>query len=104
LTRKLRVRPEAEEEILAAAAWYESRRPGLGADLVAAVDEAFDELQESATRDPVWREGFPYHKRSVRRFPYLIFYLASDDIEIVAVAHAKRRPGFWVDRARGGGV
>ncbi|MBI5480422.1 MAG: type II toxin-antitoxin system RelE/ParE family toxin [Deltaproteobacteria bacterium] len=99
MIRRLRVRPEAQEEILAAAEWYETRRPGLGVDLVAALDEAFEELQESATRDPTWRAGFPYRRRSLRGFPYLIFYLTGDDIEVVAVAHARRRPGYWVDRS-----
>jgi plasmid stabilization system protein ParE len=36
----------------------------------------------------------------VRRFPYqLIYYVRSDDIVLVAVAHTKRRPGYWKRRA-----
>jgi toxin ParE1/3/4 len=102
LTRRLRVCPEAEAEIIAAAEWYETRRQGLGVELVAALDEAFDDLLESPTRDPVWREGFPYRKRSLRGFPYLIFYLTGDDVEILAIAHARRRPGYWLERASTG--
>ncbi len=33
------------------------------------------------------------------RFPYsIIFRVDSDRIYVIAVAHAKRRPGYWKDR------
>jgi hypothetical protein len=36
----------------------------------------------------------------VRRFPYFVIYREwSDRLEIVAVAHQSRRPGYW--RSRG---
>jgi hypothetical protein len=36
----------------------------------------------------------------LRRFPYLIvFREGMEGIEIVAVAHGRRRPGYWRDRA-----
>jgi plasmid stabilization system protein ParE len=35
----------------------------------------------------------------LRRFPYSIIYQeALDELRIVAVAHHRRRPGYWVDR------
>jgi len=43
----LRVLPEAEAELEASAQWYESKRAGLGAELVATIDEAFEELLEA---------------------------------------------------------
>ncbi|MBK9036588.1 MAG: hypothetical protein IPL61_35950 [Myxococcales bacterium] len=48
--RLLRVRPEAEDELLAAAQWYEARKLGLGAELVAAIDEVFERIGESPFR------------------------------------------------------
>jgi plasmid stabilization system protein ParE len=97
--RVLRVRPEAEDELLAAADWYEARKPGLGADLVAAIDEALDRIVESPFSSPSWRPQLPHRFCTVRRFPYVIFYVAVDDaVEVVAVAHAKRWPGYWRDR------
>jgi toxin ParE1/3/4 len=46
----------------------------------------------------------PYSKRTrrflIRRFPYLvIFRELADKILIIAVAHGRRRPGYWHDRA-----
>jgi toxin ParE1/3/4 len=35
----------------------------------------------------------------VRRFPYTIFYLElAEQIWIAAVAHQRRRPGYWRNR------
>jgi len=35
----------------------------------------------------------------LRRFPYRVVYvIVGDDIDVLAVAHAKRRPAYW--RAR----
>jgi hypothetical protein len=37
----------------------------------------------------------------LKHFPYVVFFrIDSSAIEIVAVAHAKRRPGYWLDRRR----
>ena len=45
---RLRVESDAEEELTAAAEWYESRRAGLGVELVAVIDGA---LEVSCVRD-----------------------------------------------------
>lgn len=35
------------------------------------------------------------------RFPYsLVYRLSGDDVEVIAVAHGKRRPGYWRSRLR----
>lgn len=99
MTRVLRVRPEAEEELDAAAQWYEARKPGLGAELVAAVDEALMWIVESPLASPIWRPGIPHRFHAVRRFPYLVFFIVDDNVvEVVAIAHGKRRPGYWQRR------
>ena len=37
----------------------------------------------------------------MRRFPYIVMFTVADDsVEVVAIAHAKRRPGYWVDRSQ----
>ncbi len=96
----LRVLPEAEAELEASAQWYESKRPGLGAEFVATVDEAFEEILEAPMAAPSWRDDLPWRRRVVRRFPYVIFFVVHPDaIEIVAVAHGHRKPGYWTARA-----
>jgi toxin ParE1/3/4 len=80
--------------------YYERRRPGLGLDLHAAVQQAFTRIQASP------ESGSPYkvtHFRFwvVRRFPYVIYYKDYEDMVWVgAIAHARRRPGYWRRRRR----
>lgn len=101
--RTLRVLPEAEEELAEAAEWYESKRTGLGVDLVAIVDRAFDELLDAPLSYALWRADRPYRRQILTRFPYIVFFRVEDDVvEIVAIAHTKRRPGFWLERVRRG--
>lgn len=39
--------------------------------------------------------------KSARRFPYAVIYVVrSECVLVVAVQHAKRRPGYWKRRLR----
>jgi plasmid stabilization system protein ParE len=97
----LRVLPEAEEELAEAAVWYEAKRTGLGVELIAVVDRAFEEILEAPLACAVWRDDRPYRRKILARFPYVIFFqIHGDVVEIMAVAHAKRRPGYWANRER----
>lgn len=96
---RLRVAPEAEEELAAAAEWYETHRAGLGVELVASVDGAFEEILAAPLSCGAWLPDRPYRKKLVRRFPYVIFFTAEGDaVVVVAIAHTRRRPGYWVSR------
>jgi hypothetical protein len=36
---------------------------------------------------------------SLRRFRYrLVFFELADEVRVVAVAHTRRKPGYWKDR------
>ena len=101
MKRTLRVLPGAEAELQSAATWYEQKRRGLGIEFVAVVDRAFESILENPEACPVWRTDRPYRRRFLKRFPYVVFFsIEAEAIEIVAVAHAKRRPGYWLDRLR----
>jgi len=96
--RRIRLLPDAEGE-LAASEWYENRRDGLGVEFVAEVDVALGGIAERPEAWPLWRSDRPY-RRALRRFPFVVFYrlLGSGDVEVTAVAHSKRRPGYWLSR------
>lgn len=101
MKRTLRVLPEAEAELQSAAVWYEQKRRGLGIEFVAVVDRAFDSILENPEACPAWRADRPYRKHFLKRFPYVVlFRIDAPTVEIIAVAHAKRRPGYWLDRLR----
>ena len=86
--------PEAEAEFLAAARFYDAQTPGLGVDFVAEVRRATQTLADH----PELGHRFSRRLRRllVHRFPYgLLYRVESDKIFIVAVAHLRRRPGYW---------
>jgi plasmid stabilization system protein ParE len=100
---RVELHPEARAEVRAAALWYEERRPGLGERFVERVNEALRRLEEAPARYPVWPgtevSAIPIHKAVLDQFPYLVaFELHTDSVLVLAVAHAKRRPLYWLAR------
>ncbi len=90
--------PEARAELEEAAFHYEERREGLGTDFQAEIEAAEARIRRNPLLYPVYNdEGF--RKCLVHRFPYTIYYLELEDrIWIAAIAHQKRRPGYWRGR------
>ncbi len=96
---RIHIRPEAEAELSAAIDYYGARRLGLGLTMIAEVDSALEHLRQMPLGFPIWREGYPYRHINLRRFPFVLFYTASNEmVDVVAFAHAKRRPGYWLSR------
>ena len=62
----VRVRPEAELDLLTAAAWYEAQRAALGQDHVTAVAAALATLEESAL---IFAEALPNIRRRLNSPP-----------------------------------
>jgi len=92
---------DAQLELRAAANWYAGQESGLGEDFMAEVDRLFALLVEGAHRYPVWRRDRPYRKALLHRFPYVIFFVDEpDQVRILAIAHQKRKPGYWLRRVR----
>ena len=101
MSRPLFVLPEAEDEVLEAMRWYEQRRAGLGVEFVGGVEHALVRIAEAPERFGSWPADHRYRRALLDRFPYLVvFELRPEGIEVVAVAHAKRRAGYWSDRSR----
>ena len=48
MTWRVRVRPEAELDLLVAAGWYEAQRSGLGAEFIEELSRLFASLAENA--------------------------------------------------------
>jgi toxin ParE1/3/4 len=76
-------------------AWYERREEGLGVAFTDEVDRAIGRIAKSPTRWPVVFVRF--RRVRLRRFPYVLYYHVVDDslALVLAVAHARRRPGYW---------
>jgi plasmid stabilization system protein ParE len=99
----LRVSEEADAEMAEAARWYERNRAGLGLEFLTAVDAAAARIEQNP------RIGSPtpgvddkdIRRVFVRRFPYHVVYIELPDrLQVLAVAHDRRRPAYWVGRLR----
>lgn len=91
------VLPEARVEALDAEEWYGRQRPEAGDDFVAEFREVLRSIAEFPDRWPSYHAGT--RRCRFRRFPYSVVYrVLPDRVLVVAVAHAKRRPGYWLGR------
>jgi len=89
--------PEARAEYLASIAYYEDERVGLGSEFVQDVEAAIQMILAYPSAFPVM--GADVRRCMLRRFPYGILYATLDErILVIAVAHAKRPPGYWQSR------
>ena len=94
---RVRLLAPAEEELLEAAAYYESRVPTLGANFLDIIDAAVMEIGEHPQRWPEVEPGV--RRRIVRRFPYTIIYtVGNNEVCILAIMHHKQKPRYWVHR------
>jgi plasmid stabilization system protein ParE len=95
--RQIDVHPEAVAEARAAAQWYRERS-GLSADaFLAELDRAVDRIAENPERYPHYVRGT--RRYFLQRFPfYLVYREVAEKLQIVAIAHGKRRPGYWEKR------
>ena len=92
--------PAAERELADAGHWYEAARPGQGERLGVEIERVLRLIEHAPSAGTPWRHG-PVRTWPVRVFPYLLVYVVdADDITIVALAHVKRRPGYWRNRLR----
>lgn len=100
----IRFDEEAEEELVAAASWYDAKRPGLGRQLVDLVDEALTSIQEDPAAcgfTPHVPRALGVRRKLISRFPYSIVFLElPEEVRILALAHGRRRPGYWRHRIR----
>lgn len=89
--------PAASQEIEAASSFYEDRRQGLGEERADEVEDVCLLLSEYPT---LGRKADAVHRSvPLRRFPFIVFYRVHETtVEIVAVAHKRKRPGYWRHR------
>ena len=93
----VRLSEEATDEARSAYAWYAYRNPHAAQAFLRELDDAIESIAETPN-------AWPHHVGGTRRklftrFPFsLIYRETAGSIEVVAVAHQRRRPGYWADR------
>ena len=75
----------------------------MGDDFIAEVSATLDRIGDAPESYPAWpgiRAASPVlRKATVQRFPYVIaFERHEQHVLVLAVAHARRRPRYWLTR------
>lgn len=85
---------EARAEFDEAVQWYAERSEGAAIGFISEVDLAIGTIMADPARFPRTYAGC--QRCTLHRYPYsVVFHRRAGMIVIVAVAHAKRRPGYW---------
>ncbi|MBI4600660.1 MAG: type II toxin-antitoxin system RelE/ParE family toxin [Planctomycetes bacterium] len=95
---------EADAELIEAAVWYDGQRGGLGKEFL---DDAEQTLSLVVSLPRAWPRirdaplDLEIRRALLRRFPYAIVYQVQEErIRVLAVAHQKREPNYWLNRVQ----
>jgi toxin ParE1/3/4 len=91
------VHPEAIAEAQAAYGWYRQRNETAAEAFLAELDRAVELISEGPMRWPTHLHGT--RRFLLRRFPFGVVYRQiGEAVQVVAVAHARRKPDYWKHR------
>jgi plasmid stabilization system protein ParE len=98
---KFEIIEEAVLEAQQAAEYLDRARPGLGEAFITALEDEFARLQGNPDIGVSADFGHTTRQWRLARFPYSIIYFGgSRRLVVVAIAHDRRRPGYWRKRLR----
>jgi plasmid stabilization system protein ParE len=91
---EIRFHPEAQAEYQAAFEWYRDRSERAAGRSEFEVERVLELSKANPEMFP--RYDGEHRLVMLRRFPYFLVYRSQPErIEIIAVAHAHRSPGYW---------
>lgn len=97
MTRPIRFDPAAQRELNEAAEFYDAEDAGLGDAFLDAIERAFKQIQAFPESSPISLGSL--RTKVLSAFPFSVIYWVTDDaIVVLAVAHHRRRPGYWRGR------
>lgn len=98
--KAIRVYPEALREAEDAIEWYGQRSTHAARGLVTELRSAMERIRQAPSQFP--KLAFDAQRVVLGRFPYVVVFRETrTEIETVAVAHGRRRPGYWRERLSG---
>jgi plasmid stabilization system protein ParE len=93
----VRVLPAAAEDAREAWTSYHDRNPEAADAFLEEYARALERIEHAPLRAPTHLHGT--RRMLMRRFPYSVIYRAKDGrIDIIAVAHQRRRIDYWWQR------
>jgi plasmid stabilization system protein ParE len=97
VSRAVRLHPLAADEAEAARVWYFARHAAVADAFRFELDAAVANIAEAPNRWP--RLHGRFRRYPLHKFPFSIIYLdRTNFIEVIAVAHHRRKPGYWTSR------
>ncbi len=89
----------AEGEFEDAQLWHLSHSRRSADRFIRSVRRVAEEALSNPTRYPLYDSEF--RESGMTDYPYSVIYraLPTGDVQVIAVAHASRAPGYWRDRA-----
>lgn len=91
---------DAAAEVEEDRAWYLERSESAEAGFLRELDHAIQQVVNAPLQWPQYLAGT--RRYVFPTYPYSLVYFVGDDvINVVAVAHDKKRPGYWRRRLRG---
>ncbi len=100
MNRQIAVRPEAENDVEGAVAWYSSERVTLALAFIDNLDRLLLRIRETPLEFPEVAAGV--RRALMARFPYGVFFkLIADRVVVFGVLHLHRNPDIWRSRAGG---
>jgi plasmid stabilization system protein ParE len=95
--KRLEFLGDAAAEYGAALDWYFERSPVAAQKFADEVKRAVESVATSPHRWPIYLLGT--RRFFLRHFPFTVIYREQpSSIQIIAVAHGRRRPGYWKSR------
>ena len=90
--------PYAQSEFIDAIRFYEEHREGLGRRFFIAMKTAVQHISKNPLLYRIRKA--PFRRYRLSRFPYSIIYaIEPERIYIIALAHDKRKPEYWLKRS-----
>ena len=91
------IAPAAEADNHDAFAWYRERNALIADAFRTEVFDVVDRIAEAPLAKAADEDG--NRKRVLHRFPYTVIYeVQGNTLTVVAVAHHRRKPGYWMSR------
>jgi plasmid stabilization system protein ParE len=94
---RIRIEPAADDELSEATEYLAQKSDGLAAGFIEDMRAARDRLLAFPNCGSPLGGGI--RRLILSRFPYqLVYRIERDEIRVYAIAHLKRKPGYWLDR------
>lgn len=95
---RVSIAAEAESELVEGARFYAQQSSAeLGFAFIAEFERSIELLRSQPKLGAPWRANT--RRMPLRRFPYSVIYVAfPEEVRVLAIAHQRRKPGYWSGR------